>query len=155
VGSTIASVVAIVVPANLVDSVRADPVPERRDWLRLLPEIVGAQAERWSLRLGEPYQPGGRCAWVAPVRDAAGQDLVLKVAWRHDEAPHEADALRVWAGQGAVRLHDSEVFGSTSVLLLERCRPGTKLAEALLEPEQDEVVAGLLRGFGGLHQHRL
>ncbi|WP_203907322.1 aminoglycoside phosphotransferase family protein [Rhizocola hellebori] len=136
---------AFVVPVNLADSVRADPVPGRRDWLRLLPEIVGAQAERWSLRVGEPYQPGGRCAWVAPVRDVAGQDLVLKVAWRHDEAAHEADALRAWAGQGAVRLHDSEVFGSTSVLLLERCRPGTTLAQALPEPEQDEVVAGLLR----------
>ena len=136
---------AFVLPVNLVDSVRADPVPERRDWLRLLPEIVGAQAERWSLRVGEPYQPGGRCAWVAPVRAVTGQDLVLKVAWRHDEAAHEADALRVWAGQGTVRLHDSEVFGSTNVLLLERCRPGTTLAAALPEPEQDEVVAGLLR----------
>ena len=144
-GSIIASVAAFVLPVNLVDSVRSHPVPERRDWLRLLPEIVGAQADRWSLRLGEPYQPGGQCAWVAPVRDVTGQGLVLKVAWRHDEAIHEADALRAWAGQGAVRLHDSEVFDSTSVLLLERCDPGTTLAAALPEPEQDEVLAGLLR----------
>ncbi len=141
-GSTIASVAAFVLPANLVDSVRTDPVPHRREWLCVLPGIVVDLAERG---LGEPYQPGGRCAWVAPVRDVTGQDLVLKVAWRHDEAAHEADGLRAWAGQAAVRLHDSEVFDSTSVLLLERCHPGTTLAAALPEPEQDEVVAGLLR----------
>jgi streptomycin 6-kinase len=135
---------SFVLPANLVDSVRADASPERCTWLRLLPDIVGELAERWSLLLGEPYQPGGRCAWVAPA-DRAGQELVLKVAWRHDEAADEASGLRLWAGHGAVRLHDSDVFGSTSALLLERCRPGTTLAETLPESEQDVVVAALLR----------
>jgi streptomycin 6-kinase len=81
---------------------------------------------------------------VAPTRDTGGRDLVLKVAWRHVEAAHEADGLRAWAGHGAVRLYDSDVLNSTSVLLLERCRPGTTLA-ALPEPQQDEVVAALLR----------
>jgi streptomycin 6-kinase len=131
-------------PANLVDSVRADASPERCAWLRLLPDIVAELAERWSLRLGEPYQPGGRCAWVAPARHV-GQELVLKVAWRHGEAADEASGLRVWAGHGAVRLYGSDVFGSTSALLLERCHPGTSLAETLPEPEQDVVVAALLR----------
>lgn len=135
---------SFVLPANLVDSVRADASPQRCAWLRLLPDIVGELADRWSLRLGEPYQPGGRCAWVAPA-DRAGQELVLKVAWRHDEAADEASGLRLWAGRGAVRLHDSDVFGSTSALLLERCRPGTGLAETLPEPEQDVVVTALLR----------
>jgi streptomycin 6-kinase len=77
------------------------------------------------LRLGAPFQPGGRCAWVAPARTVTRHDLVLKVAWRHEEAIHEADGLRVWAGHGAVRLYDSVAFDSTSVLLLARCEPGT------------------------------
>jgi len=140
-----ASMAAVVLPTNLVDSVRTDPVPGRREWLRTLQDIVAGLAERWSLRLGQPYQPGGRCAWVAPARDVAGRDLVLKVAWRHDEATHEADGLRAWAGQGAVRLYDSDVFGSASALLLERCHPGTTLSQVLPESEQDEVVAGLLQ----------
>ena len=67
---------------------------------------------------------------------------MLKVAWRHDEAAHEAAGLRAWDGHGTVRLHDSDVFGSTSVLLLERCRPGTTLATPQPEPDQDVVVAG-------------
>jgi streptomycin 6-kinase len=138
-------VTAFVLPANLVDSVRSDLLPERREWLRFLPDVVAELTRRWSLRVGPPYQPGGRCAWVAPARDSTGQDLVLKVAWRHDEAADEAEGLRAWAGHGTVRLYDSDVFDATSVLLLERCHPGTILAEALPEPEQDEVVAGLLR----------
>ncbi len=135
---------ALALPSNLVDSVCSDACAGRREWLRHLPTIVGELAGRWSLRLGPPYQPGGRCAWVAPARTATGQDLVLKVAWRHDEAADEAAGLRVWSGHGAVRLYDSAVFGSTSALLLERCHPGTTLAAALPEPDQDEVVAVLL-----------
>lgn len=136
---------ALALPANLVESAARDSSPERREWIAALPDTVRPLAERWTLRLGEPYQPGGQCSWVAPVRDAAGRELVLKVGWRHDEAAHEADGLRVWDGRGAVRLHDAHVAGSTSALLLERCRPGTPLGEALPEHEQDVVVAGLLR----------
>jgi streptomycin 6-kinase len=77
-------------------------------------------------------------------RDRAGADLVLKVAWGHPEALHEADGLRAWAEHGAVRLHAAEESPDTVGLLLERCRPGTPLAE-LSERRQDVVVAELLR----------
>ena len=132
-------------PSNLVDSLAGDPTPERREWLAQLPVVVRELAERWSLRLGEPYEPGGRSAWVAPVVDAVGRELVLKVGWRHYEAAHEADGLRAWAGCGAIRLHDADVGGRTCALLLERCRPGTALAVTEPEPAQDVVIAGLLR----------
>jgi streptomycin 6-kinase len=81
---------------------------------------------------------------VAPARDNAGRDLVLKLAWQHDEARHEADGLRAWDGDGAVRLYDRATGDATSILLLERCRPGNPLAEALPETAQDQIVAGLL-----------
>jgi streptomycin 6-kinase len=52
---------------------------------------------------------------------------VLKIQWPHRESEHEAAALESWDGDGAVRLlaHDEE----RHALLLERCRPGTFLAE--------------------------
>lgn len=68
----------------------------------------------------------------------------MKVMWRHPEADHEADALLIWAGQGAVRLHEVADFDDTIVLLLERCWPGNRLSDEP-EPVQDEVIAGLLR----------
>ncbi|MGH8971503.1 MAG: hypothetical protein ACRDV1_16305 [Actinomycetes bacterium] len=75
----------------------------RREWVSTLPKIVAELAHRWSLQLGEPFQPGGQTSWVAPARDDTGEDLVLKVGWRHPEAEQEADGLRFWAGQGVVR----------------------------------------------------
>ena len=93
---------------------------------------------------GEPFQPEGQTAWVAPARGPGGADLVVKVAWRHPESLHEAEGLRAWNGDGAVRLHAVEELTEATALLLERCRPGTALA-ALPEPEQDVVIAGLLR----------
>ena len=94
--------------------------------------------------VGAPYQPGGQTAWVAPVRSSAGRDLVLKLAWPHPEALHEADGLRAWDGNGAVRLHANEEIGGTTALLLERCEPGIPLASRP-EPEQDAVISTLLR----------
>ena len=100
--------------------------------------------ERWSLQLGAPYEPGGVCSWVAPARNPSGAALALKVGIRHSEAEHEIDGLRFWDGDGAVRLYDSYTTDDTCVLLLERCVPGNSLKQTLPEPEQDEIVAGLL-----------
>jgi len=53
-------------------------------------------ARAWSLTVRVPFEPGGQTAWVAPVRDRAGAERVLKVGWRHPEAEHEADGLRAY-----------------------------------------------------------
>jgi streptomycin 6-kinase len=82
---------------------------------------------------------------VAPARDLDGRDLILKVGWRHFEAEHEAEALSLWDGDGAVRCLAAEMYEHTSALLLERCVPGTPLRSVATEPEQDVVVAALLR----------
>lgn len=135
-------------PRNLVLAVGENDGPGsvgRRAWMTALPFIVADLERRWSLDLGRPFQPGGSASWVAPARSAAGQNLVLKIGWRHEEAFHEADGLRVWDGAGAVRLLDALVLGETSALLLEACEPGTALSQVLPPLEQDAVVASLLR----------
>jgi len=116
----------------------------RQDWLATLPSTIAALAHRWQLEVGEPFQPGGQTAWVAPVTQR-GNDRVLKILWRHPEAEHEADGLRAWGGDGAVRLFEADLIDAdTTAMLLERCLPGTTL-ESLAEPEQDVIVASLLR----------
>jgi len=114
-------------------------------WLAGLPQTVARLAGRWSLRLGEPFLPGGSSAWVAPARTADGDPAVLKVGWVHDEAEHEADGLRAWDGRGTVRLLRAHRDGPAQALLLEPCRPGVPLERVLPGPEQDAVLAGLLR----------
>lgn len=134
-------------PRNLVRAANThDPAGSgRHAWIAALPRVVDDLSRRWSVQLGRPFQPGGVASWVAPARDAAGERVVLKVGWHHDESLHEAEGLRAWSGRGAVRLLDSVRFDDTSALLLEACEPGTALSSHVLPPqEQDAVVAALL-----------
>jgi streptomycin 6-kinase len=136
---------AFAVPRYLAGTARRDEGVRR--WIAGLPAIVADLAGRWSLRVGEPFQPGGQCSWTAPVTDPAGTGLVLKVGYRFPggDERDEAAGLRIWDGNGAVRLHAACESELTCALLMERCLPGTPLGRALSEPEQDHVVAGLLR----------
>jgi streptomycin 6-kinase len=133
---------AIRVPTGLAKTIAAEG-PLREAWLAALPDRVADLAGRWHLRLGDPYEPGGNCAWVAPVLDDEDRPLVLKVGWTHTEGRDEAEGLAVFAGQGAVQVHAFEHDGDTTSLLLERCIPGAEL-RTRPEPEQDEVIADLL-----------
>jgi streptomycin 6-kinase len=130
--------------------------PERVEWLAALPGRVEELTARWKLELGEPFEPGGNCAWVAPGIDRDGREVVFKVAWQHSEALHEAEGLAVLGGRGAVEVHAFEHLpaqpgggpngdtGDTTAMLLERCRPGTEL-RGRPEAEQHVVVTDLLR----------
>lgn len=136
---------AFAVPRNLAAT--AEREPGIRDWIAGLPRTVARLAERWSLQVGEPFEPGGQCSWVAPVTAADGTGQVLKVAFQFPggEERDEAAGLRIWEGNATVRLTAVHDGGSFVAMLLERCEPGTPLSGVLAEPEQDEVVAGLLR----------
>lgn len=82
-----------------------------------LARVANRVATDWRLQLGPPFP--SQYSYVAPVRDNA----VLKVQFGgDDESLHEAEALALWNGDGAVRLlrHDSH----RRALLLERAVPG-------------------------------
>jgi streptomycin 6-kinase len=116
--------------------------PGGADWLDRLPEIVGACAARWSLEVGSPFEPA-TISYVAPARLPDGADAVLKVNFPEPESEHEAEALRLWDGRGAVRLLASDP--GEWALLVERCVPGTTLWEVVDEDEADRIAAGVLR----------
>jgi streptomycin 6-kinase len=111
-------------------------IPERLNWLRRheagrawlanLPTVVAGLAREWNLQVGAAFE-GSNVSYVAPAMRGS-EHVVLKVQWPDDESAHEADALRVWNGDGAARLlaHDAEGHA----LLIERCVPGTYLAAA-------------------------
>ena len=106
------------IPPQLAEAVDEDDYPLRLEWLEALPVALEEIAASWQLELGEPYLPGGQCAWVAPARDRDGYELVLKVGWRHREAEHEAEALMFWDGAGAIRCVRTRSLPDSTVLLL-------------------------------------
>ncbi len=93
------------------------------------------RADRAALRRTRPRP------WRSRPGASDGSDAVLKVQFPHRESEHEAAALRSWDGEGAVRLleHDPDRWA----LLLERCRPGTSLAD-VPQDEALDVAIGLL-----------
>jgi streptomycin 6-kinase len=140
----------LAIPRLLTESLRdadAKGLNGLRSWATRLPDVVRELSDRWSLRVGEPFEPGGQCSWVAPAMTCDGRPVALKVGWRHFEAEQEADGLRAWGGRGAVLLYDDLIVDDVCALLLERCRPGRTL-DSLPMLEQDQVLAGLLRQLG-------
>jgi streptomycin 6-kinase len=94
-------------------------------WLDHLPARVAELEQAWWLTAGLAFDTDGQVSWVAPVHLQDGSEAVLKISIPHPEARREADALRVYEGQGAVRLLRASEDGFS--LLLERCVPGTNL----------------------------
>jgi streptomycin 6-kinase len=118
----------------------ADAGLTEADWLARVPELVRECAEAWELRLDEPY-PRGAAGYAVRAHLADGTPAVLKVFWPHREAEHEADALELYAGDGAVRLLARD--DARWAMLLERCEPGTPLSEAGADAAL-EVIGALL-----------
>jgi streptomycin 6-kinase len=105
-------------------------------WVDGLPRVVRGLLDEWELGVDGPPLAGTR-ALVVPVR-AAGHPVVLKVSGP-DSDEHEALALQLWQGGGAVRL----VRGHPRrrAVLLERAGPGD--ATALDDVAAAAAVAGL------------
>jgi streptomycin 6-kinase len=131
----------LIIPESLVASCKH--APERKAWLESLPHTIRDLQEKWHLSLGDPFAGDEvSCSWVAPALCADGARAILKLGMPHMEGADEIKGLRFWNGDPTVRLLEADE--SCNAMLLERCEPGTRLRD-LPEPEQDVVIAGLLR----------
>ena len=124
----------------------ADTGLKHDTWLARVPDLLQGCVEEWDLRVGDPYELGA-AGYAVRVELSDGTPAVLKLIYPHREAEHEAEALRVWDGEGAVRLlaYDEGRWA----MLLERCEPGTLLAKA----EPDEALAVLIGLLPRLWKH--
>jgi streptomycin 6-kinase len=111
------------------------------DWLESLPAIVEECAERWALRVGEPFRDANVSLALA-VERVDGERAVLKINFPEPESEHEADALAFWAGRGAVRLLESD--SAVAALLIERCVPGDQLWAVADDQEATRIGASVL-----------
>jgi streptomycin 6-kinase len=118
----------------------ADTGLTHADWLARVPDLVAECAAKWGVRLGEPY-PRGAAGFARRVELRDGTRAVLKLIYPDRESTHEAAALKLLDGDGAVRLLDQDP--ERWAMLLERCEPGTPLSAAGGEAALD-VLVGLL-----------
>ena len=130
-------------PRWLADGVLSSE--EGRAWAEGLPARIERLEERWSITALEPIGAAGNDgsgSWIAGCTLADGSSAVLKLTFPHLEGRDEMAGLAFWAGEPTVRLLAGDA--ADGAMLLERCLPGSPLKRRP-EPEQDTVLAGLLR----------
>jgi streptomycin 6-kinase len=122
---------------SFVDTITSTFGTPGRRWLDELPGLLRETEERWSLQIDPPL-PSLSYNYVAPARRMDGSWIAVKLGVPNRELLTEIEALRLYAGRGAVHLlaEDPE----RGILLLEYCSPGTTLA-ALESDEAATAVA--------------
>jgi len=129
------------IPRELVKSQQRANGAAGEAFLKALPDLAASFLDRWDLRLDGPSMHG-MCALVLPVVRTDGLRAVLKLQLLDEESVGEPVALRLWDGDGAVRLLDHDE--PTGTMLLERLDPARMLARVADVHTSVEVIAGLL-----------
>lgn len=133
------------IPPLLARNVR-DFWPEQGDrWLAALPALVDDIIADWGLKLAEPHRM--TIHWVSSVVRRDGTPGVLKLGVPDGHLDAEAEALRIFDGDGAARLLAEDP--SRGAMLLEKIEPGTPVSE--LE-DDEEATAVLIETGRRLHR---
>jgi streptomycin 6-kinase len=130
-------------PIDFVRNIRNSFGADGEQFLTDLPDLLDEAARRWELTIGGPFLLSYN--YVTAAKRADGTDVVVKIGVPNRELTSEIEALRLYDGQGAVRLIDSDA--ERGMLLEERIRPGTMLLEMQDDERGTEIAAGIMRAL--------
>jgi streptomycin 6-kinase len=147
----IIAVSGVVIPDGLVASQYEFAGAAGRRFISELPTLIDTFVDRWRLTVAGPAMHG-MAALVLPVERPDGSPAVVKFQLRDEETVGEAIALRMWDGDGAVKLlgHDE----STGTMLLERLDTSMSLAierATITARDGIVVIAELLARLVSVH----
>jgi streptomycin 6-kinase len=118
-----------------------------RRWLTALPGLIDELTGAWELTIVRPHPMTYH--WVAAVTRADGTPAVLKIGVPDGHLADEAEALRIFDGQGAVRLLAEDA--GRGALLMESAQPGTPVAD-LVPADDVAATAALITTGRRLHR---
>lgn len=133
----------IVVPAAFGQTMREVYGEAGSEWIARLPALVAECAHRWSLVIGEPFALSYN--YVVSAKTVGGDRVVLKLGFPCRELFSETAALRVYAGDGAVRLRDADE--SLGAMLLDHLDPGTELNASADDVQATVAAAKVMRAL--------
>lgn len=111
------------------------------EWLEGAPALAKSLLARWSLTPDGPAT-NGAVAWIIPVRRSDDREAVLKLQPVDDETVGEPQALRAWAGDGAVMLLEHDAASGS--MLLERLDAARSLGTVVDDLAALESLSHLL-----------
>ncbi|MGX2995500.1 aminoglycoside phosphotransferase family protein [Streptomyces sp. JNUCC 64] len=129
------------IPAELITSQHKFKGEAGRAFIADLPERGAGFLDRWELTLTGPAMHG-MASLVLPVVRADGTPAALKMQVADEESEHQARALRIWDGQGIVRLLEEDE--ETTTQLLERADESRPLSDVPDSRAAVAVIADLL-----------
>jgi streptomycin 6-kinase len=112
-----------------------------RAWLESLPALLAECQDLWRLTVGPPFDLSFN--YVAPAYTSEGRPVVIKLGVPNPELTSEIRALRLYGGQGAVRLLDADE--EKGILLMERLMPGRALSSVADDEEATRIAARTMR----------
>jgi streptomycin 6-kinase len=115
--------------------------PGGAEWLERLPDLLNEATGRWHLILGEPFLLSYN--YVCAAIQKNGRKAVLKIGVPNRELTSEMHALRLYNGQGACHLLESDA--EKGMLLLERLQPGIMLATLKDDDQATGIAAEVMK----------
>ena len=112
------------------------------DWLSRLAQTIGECERRWSLQVMPPFLSLS-INYVCPASLANGETAVLKLGVPHHEFMNEMEALRLYDGDGMVKLLAGDA--DLGAILLERLKPGASLSSVSDEEKATSIAAQVMR----------
>lgn len=107
-----------------------------RKWLKSLPFLVESLAEQWGLENFKPLQNFSYHYVLTAALKNTNDQVILKLGCDHKAIAQEMLALRLYDGQGCVRLINVDL--KMGALLLERVNPGVPLKSFF--PQKDALA---------------
>jgi streptomycin 6-kinase len=129
-------------PESFVSTNIEERGQEGVDWLKRLPSILADCEQRWSIKLGPPFQALSY-NYTAPAVRVDGSSLVVKVCVPDTDFVSEVEALRLYGGVGAAQLYEYDI--DLGVMSLERLVPGDMLSSVESDEEAISIAATVMR----------
>ena len=149
-------------PNSFITTIQNTFKEDGEKFLAVLPSLIDEASQRWGLTDVRPVTnlsynfvafakrpstasaphtcPGGRCQGNG--RGSALDEVILKIGVLNPELISEMAALRLFNGEGACRLLESDE--ERGFLLLERLQPGTMLSELEDDDERTHIAVDVM-----------
>ena len=110
------------------------------EWLQELPALLNEAAQKWQLSLGSPMLLSYN--YVIAAKRVEGTPVVLKIGVPNREFISELTALRLFNGDGCVRL--LEVDETRYMFLMERLFPGKMLVSLEDDDKRTHIACDVM-----------
>ncbi len=115
---------------------------EGKTWLDDIPNIIKEYEEKWSIKVGAPFNLSYN--YVAPAKKTDGKNVVIKIGFPKDrEFQTEINALEVFDGQGAEQLLKEDK--DKSIILIEKVTPGIPLSSLEDDEKATRILAKVMK----------